>query len=385
MNIKDKISEYFGTSPGILVNITNLKLLDILNNLVQNGCFEIDNEPTDLDSNDLSLIYYFFGKYSGMNSEKEKSLVYYKKSCDLGYNRAMHRLATHYKLIEDFTNMEKYYKLAINHKNSEAAISYAKYLFSKNSIDEAINYFNISFELGNIRAFYRLGTLFKSINDVINMLKYLTISTEQGNSNSMNLLGIFYEENGDYDNMFKFYNMAINLKHRSATYNLGHYYQNIEDFSMMVYYYNLALDLGDTDAGLFLIKFYEDIDEDEEEIDYKNLIECYYKMIKLGITKYIKKLNAILHQNFNLIDGIKYYNLLDHCNLNKLNKMTSSYFIIKNHLEQNPNLENTLYKSNECFICYEFQPVVFMKCTHYVCFECYSNIIKCPFCRDLIK
>ena len=144
----------------------------------------------------------------------------------------------------------------------------------------------------------------------------------------------------------------------------------------------MAINLGNKKAMNNLSFYYKSIK------DYKNMLKYFYKAYKINTlplsneselnSSYI--LDNLFITNLNQIDDIslhmKYKNYLNKENFKKLNDKYCSHL---NFLK----LEN-INIIEECFICFENEYKIELKCKHSICFNCYPKINKCPFCRGEI-
>ena len=138
--------------------------------------------------------------------------------------------------------------------------------------------------------------------------------------------------------------MAIEGKDYDAMYNLGCHYFDCKHFENMMKYFEIAINAGH-DLDKIMLKINEYLDELERD-NFEKLLLC---------KKY-----------------------LDAKNLKKLNDHLKMYYYYKSFEK---NIIDTI---NECDICFEELHSLHLICKHKICYNCYGQIEKCPFCRTNI-
>lgn len=136
-----------------------------------------------------------------------------------------------------------------------------------------------------------IGLYFKHVQELENAIKYYQMAINKGNIYAMGNIGRIYEKQEDYDNMFKFYQMAIDGGNIYAMSYLAEHYCNQRDHENAMKYYQMAIDNGNNYALLPLGNYYGKIK------DHKNMIKCYLEGYHKGISDVKLLLNKRLDHN----------------------------------------------------------------------------------------
>ena len=172
-----------------------------------------------------------------------KSYEYYLKAANKNHPKACWMIANLIltkRVKYDFDTMWEYLNKSISLGSAAGyntlGLCYKNGITKDKKVDmeNAINNFKISSELGYVFAFNNLGYIYESNGDVEEAFKYYKISADMGESWALNKVGEYYRKKGDKDMAFIYYSKSIEspLKERSAFgyYNLAtYYYKDIDN------------------------------------------------------------------------------------------------------------------------------------------------------------
>ena len=253
----------------------------------------------------------------------------------------------------------KYYKMAIEKGNVDAMNNYAILIENENK-DEASKYYKMAIEKQYVRSMYNYAILIQNENKD-EAIKYYKMAIEKGDIGSMNNYAILIE-NENKDEAIKYYKMAIEKGSGYAMYNYACIIQN-ENKDEAIKYYLMAIDKGNTNAMNNYASLIENKNKDEA-------IKYYFMAIEYGHSGSLKRCL--------IKDGkLQVYYYLSRCkntdfiltNIKELEK-DKTIFYYKRKLQ-------CMSKVDTCIICFEETTVIPRECCHYYCSACYCKIDKC--------
>lgn len=321
--------------------------------------------------NNLGYYYYNKGEYTVM---MEYYSIAISRGCPITYNN----LAGYYQKIGDSDNMMKIlnlgikrgynypflflgklnekngnisemknnYLLAIKNRSNKGILLLGTYYEKNGEPDKAILYYSMGHNSKNSESGYYLGLLYKKLGKEEDMLKYLKISALRGNVKSMFALGLYYKDKGNKLQMKKYFLMGINYGDVKSAINMADYYATIVECERPSKYCKT----------LKYLKILYDLDN-----IYKYFIEQKLSLVN------------------DVIQLIKYQEMLNDKNLHRLNVMLEEY-ILKN-VKHDRLIDEYLGEEFECCVCFESVRQITLMCKHKICCTCYKKISACPLCR----
>jgi len=209
----------------------------------------------------------------------------------------------------------------------------------------------------------------QNYSDAIN---YYLMAIENGNVHAMNDLGYYYyiiEQN--YELTKKYYMMAIENNMSKSMYALGHYYHNIEkNIKLAKKYYTMGAEQNYDEALEALGDIYNYDEHNKEEA-----IKYYIKAISLGNTGAYNELKNIANQ-------LEIYNIFVKHKITYNEKMTKQN---EKALQIYQNKIKYLSRTVDCPVCLDENVLCIpVTCSaHFICTDCYVKIYDkpCPVCR----
>jgi hypothetical protein len=132
---------------------------------------------------------------------------------------------------------------------------------------EAVKFYKLAADLGNIDAQYNLGVIYENSDGFeqkyIEAKKYYKMAAEQGDVDAqVNLGNIYNDIDHNYAKAIKYYKLAADMNNEDAQYKLGYLYENglgiEQNLTEALKYYKLAADKDFTSAQCRLKYIYKD-------------------------------------------------------------------------------------------------------------------------------
>lgn len=269
------------------------------------------------------------------NMEAEK---YFKEAIRLGKKSAYYELANLYSNIGRENEAIKNYELSIKEtKNIDAMYNLGLIYMNKNDTTNAIKYFQMAVNAGDIESNGMLANLYLQINNV-KMAEYYNNKAIQNKVKGLSNydLSIMYEKKRDYVNAIKYLEKdlaqnGISKTTKGTYFMLGTYYENVNNIEKAIENYSKAISQEhDINAAENLIDIYQKQNNEikiNEVIakfpDIKNIEQIYYN---LGIA-FDKKNNKVQAEKYYMM-AIEKGN-----NLNAMNNLAILYYE-KNNLDE---------------------------------------------------
>ena len=257
--------------------------------------------------------------------------------------------------------------------SKDELVFYGLYYETINEYEIAMEYYKKCIEKEHYIVLDRMGLYYERINSP-KMIKYYEMAVTKNNSmKAMFNLGLYYDNIDDYDNMIKYYTMAIE-KHKcvSSMVNIANHYCDVEhDYENAEKYYLMGVAENCELAIVNLASMYNELER------YNEMMNLFL----LAIEKYNNKesQNHINKHFFSILEHIdidiikRCHSYLSKYNINKLNKKIEK-------ATRNKKLAK-LSDVDECCICLEEKDIVYYKCKHGACIDCYKKVDKCSLCR----
>lgn len=260
-----------------------------------------------------------------------------------------------------------------NNSLKYAAIYYHYHIKDYKSAEK---YYLIDIDNGYVSSMNSLGIMYRKQQKYEIAEKYFLMAIENGYEPSMSSLANLYYEQKRYELAEKYYLMAIEKGQMHSVNNLAASFDHQNQQQQAEKYYLIAIDInGDTNAMSNLARLYS-------RQNQRELADLYYLMaIDKGnvsnISEYIK--NFIKYKK----DDLKIYNALTKINnTNNVVVKTKMLELEKNYrIHCFKNRKIFLSKIDECPICFDTVLLIPFDCAHYMCCDCYVNIVRCPICR----
>jgi TPR repeat protein len=179
---------------------------------------------------------------------------------------------------------------------------------------EALKYYKLAADLGNINAQYNLGVIYENSDEFeqkyIESKKYYKMAARQGDIDSIVNLGNIYNNIfHNYKEAIKYYKLAADQQNIESLVNLGNIYINIyHNYTEAIKYYKLAADQQNIESIVNLGIIYNDIEH--------NYIEAkkYFKLAAdMNNIDAQFRLGYLYENGFgtekNLKEALKYYKL----------------------------------------------------------------------------
>jgi TPR repeat protein len=303
--------------------------------------------------------------YYNIQKNYPQAVEYYTISAEKGNIKAMNKLVYYYCYIEKNYTKSNEYYVMAMEKENSIAKN------KQNNYPKDIQYYMMAVEAvekGDSSAMNYLGDYYYYNNEknTEKAIEYYMMAVEKGNSKSMFKLGCHYHNEKNYPETVKYYMMAIEKGNSFAMNNLGVYYKDIEkNYPKAFEYYTMAIEKGNSNAIFNLGYYYHYIKE-----NYPKAIEYYIMAIK-------KKINNALKHIIKITTPLKRYKLFTDNNID----LPESY---DNELEIYKNKIKNTSKLDDCPVCLESKNCVLLNCfAHYICTDCYIELHNkpCPLCR----
>lgn len=196
--------------------------------------------------------------------------------------------------------------------------------------------------------------------------EYYLMSIEYKNIYSMYNLAFLYEEEKDYLLAEKYYLMAIENGLKYSIYKLARLYMKTLRFDEGVEYLKRAANENIVESYYHLANYYLMINRKIAEEYYIMGARCYN-------VDCIKKINEMLLTEFDIKFAIRSVDFLDNINLEKLNEIICEVIKFKRK-------KSFITDKFPCVKCKEVKLVIFKKCGHSICIECFVVNEPCYLC-----
>jgi hypothetical protein len=312
---------------------------------------EFDNEKYEEDVNFNDNYVCFFGNYHFDVTKNYKLMfMFYLIGIKKNNKQAMIELASYYDTV--FKNNDEKIKYLLR---ANATILLGIHYYGTKQYDEMFRYFDMAktdylkMKSNFITRFFHNPSQIGTVNE----------------SHIFLYLGKYYYHINDTEKMLENYEIAIKMKNCNANYDIACYYQKIKNYDEMKK--NLLLGIqkyNNSNAMYGLAIYYKTIK------NYKKMDEYFIMSIKFNNKLGLTGLNKFYNNN------LKVYILLD--------TVTNNIFIEeqKNILLTDPKIKyyltNKDNNSEECYICFEKNIKIKLKCGHKICYECFYRLDKCP-------
>jgi TPR repeat protein len=174
----------------------------------------------------LAIIYELQEKYDAMIKECDKICDYYT-------------IGNYYKYIKDYDNMINYYIKAIEKGCTLSMINLSCYYGKFGDILKMQEYAELAASLENFTGLFNLATMYKNIYDNVNAIKYYNICANHGNVDAMCCLAKLHKKN----DKVRYWQLAADHGNVNAMYNLGRHFRHNGDKINMEKYLKMAIDL----------------------------------------------------------------------------------------------------------------------------------------------
>ena len=164
--------------------------------------------------------------------------------------------------------------------------------------------------------------------------------------------------------------MAIDKGHIDAMYNLAVLYKDQNKYELAEKYYLMAIDKGQVNAMYNLAILYKKQDKYKLTVKYYLMAALHYDINARN------KINEMLDKNFDIRLAIKAESFLNEKNTQKMN-----YILVYFYENQKTNFNGRLVENMDCVDCQKLSTVLFLKCCHPICIECFNNKNLCKICR----
>jgi len=332
---------------------------------IENYIIELfNNDLIDTETDNLAKIVWN-GVYYYCKKEYE-----FMKTCifiaiDKNNDDAMNIMAYYYgHIMNDHSKMIHYYNMGVCEHNIYSIVNLGKYYKKMKNLDEALRYFIMGAEKGDMFSNEHVGDYYYLNNQEKAIHHYLQ-AIEKGSIKSMNRLSAIYLKMGQRENAERYLHMAIDLGNFDALIIMaGYYAKHIQYVDKAKIYYQRAIDMNPHIGLHHMALYYKNVKND---MDMSNK---YHIM-------------AIQQNNVNSMEELE-KNITPLQLYKLLNEITEKNVIINNKMEALENISEIIvfkYKLNyaikkknitQCLICHEDDVInIILDCKHNICSNCY--------------
>lgn len=186
----------------------------------------------------LGILYKKKFKSSQIRTDDDENVImnYFQLASENGSDEATFILYLIYILTDDKEKIEEYKYIRHTILDNPEAI------FQLIEDDD----YNINYKL-------LLAEYYRKENDIPNAIKYYTICVDSGDVQSMHEIGVIYKDRGDISLSIKYFEMAIVHNYVPSMFFLGYLYLDIfGDIEKSIYYFSISLKMSiERDVSLF--------------------------------------------------------------------------------------------------------------------------------------
>jgi tetratricopeptide (TPR) repeat protein len=201
-----------------------------------------------IESGDLEAIVNLANYYNYIENDNEMTIKYYQMGIEKNSEICYCNLGDYYNKIKKNDLAIEIWNTGIENIGSticmlKLAIYYKDNLF----YDEAIKYYTMCFDYGNLIGMWQLGLFYQFvIKDYDKMKESFIKAIKNGDHNSAYCIGLYYKEKLNYDVMKKYFLLAIKKNHNLAIFDLAQHYEDVENnIPMAMKYYFKGFEIGD--------------------------------------------------------------------------------------------------------------------------------------------
>jgi len=196
-------------------------------------------------------------------------------------------LGDHYFWMKDYNNAIKYYKISADNGNIRAILLVASLFEKQGNYPNAQQYYLMAFEKDNLnsKVMRNIGSYYGRRRDYKNELTYKLMAFEHALTppdikHSLISLIIHYKKHYLYDEMIKYCLKGIEHNITFAFISLGNYYNSIKDYNNMEKYYLIAIEKKKFECLYIVHRLINYYKKNELHDKLENL---YYQLITVEI------------------------------------------------------------------------------------------------------
>ena len=209
------------------------------------------------------------------------------------------KLGNLYEEIEDYDNAVIWYKIASESGDIESKYRLGRIYENLAIIDKAKYYFKLSTEDNHLESQIYLGKIYFDESDMLNAKAMFEIGANENNVYSQHMLGIINQQHlKEYDDAKYWYEKARSNKCIESIYNLGMMNIELNDYEQAQKYFEEGRNLGSNECKYMLAwlnynkakQMYKELSEinfsDSENV-YENLLELRINKISILPTRFV--------------------------------------------------------------------------------------------------
>lgn len=348
--------------------------LDDVKNIIDN-CHLYNNELNE----DLEIILNIF------NSEDIDLDNLSQYELDFDNTKIINYFGMYFQYVKkDYNQMKQCYEKNIQlNSNDNSMIEYGTWFEEiEKDNEQAIKYYTMSLELGNLNAYCKLGMITSTkspselekytINDI--SLKYFVDGIKLEEISCLICLIHSYlecEEEKKYDLVIKYTDLYFesSKNKKDASFILFNYFLSKEEYDIGLRYLEFGINLGYDICKILMAKFFLKY-ANNEQIAYPMLLELAHKE---NFHAFMTIKDDICSNELQFFFWLKKTEIDSEIRKLLIEKLETTEMVKNYHSKLDE------YKDNigECPICFNERIMMKFSCSHEICEKCYVNMNKC--------